>query len=74
MEAPRPLLAETQTHGGMGQAHIRERAYLKPRVTVITIGVEDLKRSLAFYRDGLGLETPGGEELDEDSRPSVSGA
>lgn len=32
---------------------------MKPRVTVITMGVDDLERSLAFYRDGLGLQTPG---------------
>src|SRR5690242_9147449 len=29
------------------------------RVDVITLGVEDLERSLAFYREGLGLESPG---------------
>lgn len=32
---------------------------MKPRVTVITIGVDDLERSLSFYRDGLGLSTDG---------------
>lgn len=32
---------------------------MKPRITVITIGVDDLERSLKFYRDGLGLSTPG---------------
>ena len=32
---------------------------MKPRLTVITLGVADLERSLAFYRDGLGLKTPG---------------
>lgn len=32
---------------------------MKPRITVITLGVDDLDRSLAFYRDGLGLATPG---------------
>lgn len=32
---------------------------MKPRVTVITLGVENLERSLAFYRDGLGLATEG---------------
>ena len=32
---------------------------MKPRVTVITIGVDDLERSLRFYRDGLGLQTEG---------------
>jgi catechol 2,3-dioxygenase-like lactoylglutathione lyase family enzyme len=32
---------------------------MKPRITLITLGVEDLERSLRFYRDGLGLETEG---------------
>ena len=32
---------------------------MKPRVTVITIGVDDLDRSVHFYRDGLGLKTEG---------------
>jgi catechol 2,3-dioxygenase-like lactoylglutathione lyase family enzyme len=32
---------------------------MKPRISVLTIGVDDLARSLAFYRDGLGLATEG---------------
>ncbi len=32
---------------------------MKPRITLITLGVDDLDRSLAFYRDGLGLSTKG---------------
>lgn len=32
---------------------------MRPRITVITVGVDDLERSLRFYRDGLGLPTPG---------------
>jgi len=32
---------------------------VKPRITVITLGVDDLERSLTFYRDGLGLKTDG---------------
>ena len=32
---------------------------MKPRITVITLGVDDLERAVAFYRDGLGLETEG---------------
>ncbi|HLP98634.1 MAG TPA: VOC family protein [Sideroxyarcus sp.] len=32
---------------------------MKPRITVLTLGVDDLHRSLAFYRDGLGLPTQG---------------
>ena len=32
---------------------------MKPRITVVTIGVNDLERALRFYRDGLGLRTEG---------------
>ncbi len=32
---------------------------MKPRITLITIGVDDLERSLRFYRDGLSLKTEG---------------
>ena len=32
---------------------------MKARITVITIGVDDLEKSLRFYRDGLGLKTEG---------------
>src|SRR5437773_3419064 len=32
---------------------------MKPRITVITLGVDDLEKSLVFYRDGLGLPTAG---------------
>ena len=32
---------------------------MKPRIHVITLAVADLDRSLAFYRDGLGLSTEG---------------
>ncbi len=32
---------------------------MKPRVTVITLGVANLDASLTFYRDGLGLPTRG---------------
>jgi catechol 2,3-dioxygenase-like lactoylglutathione lyase family enzyme len=39
---------------------------MKPRLTVLTLGVTDLERSLAFYRDGLGWPTPGiiGQEFE----------
>ena len=38
---------------------------MKPRITVVTIGGDDLERALRFYRDGLGLATEGiiGKEL-----------
>jgi uncharacterized protein len=32
---------------------------MKPRISVLTIGVDDLERSLRFYRDGLGFPSPG---------------
>jgi catechol 2,3-dioxygenase-like lactoylglutathione lyase family enzyme len=32
---------------------------MKPRITIITLSVDDLEKSLAFYRDGLGLPTLG---------------
>lgn len=32
---------------------------MKPRITVITLGVADLEAALSFYRDGLGLPTRG---------------
>jgi len=32
---------------------------MKPRISLITLGVDDLDASLAFYRDGLGLKTDG---------------
>lgn len=32
---------------------------MKPRITVITLGVDDLEASLRFYRDGLGFATDG---------------
>ena len=40
---------------------------MKPRIKVLTLGVSDLERSLAFYRDGMGLPTDGiiGEEFED---------
>jgi len=32
---------------------------MKPRITLLTIGVDDLERAVRFYRDGLGLKTQG---------------
>jgi len=39
---------------------------MKPRVTLITLAVDDLERAVRFYRDGLGLETEGiiGQEFE----------
>jgi catechol 2,3-dioxygenase-like lactoylglutathione lyase family enzyme len=40
--------------------------FMHARITVITLGVENLERAVAFYRDGLGLPTQGivGEEFE----------
>ncbi len=42
---------------------------MRARITVLTLGVDDLERALRFYRDGLGLETPGivGQEFEHGS-------
>lgn len=32
---------------------------MRPRISVLTLGVDDLERAVAFYRDGLGLATEG---------------
>jgi uncharacterized protein len=32
---------------------------MQPRITVLTLGVDDLERAVRFYRDGLGLKTDG---------------
>jgi hypothetical protein len=30
---------------------------MKPKIAMVTLGVSDIARSLAFYRDGLGFST-----------------
>jgi catechol 2,3-dioxygenase-like lactoylglutathione lyase family enzyme len=39
---------------------------MEPRITFITLGVDNLERALTFYRDGLGLPTKGvvGQEFE----------
>ncbi|MCA0147224.1 VOC family protein [Rossellomorea vietnamensis] len=39
---------------------------MKPRITVLTLGVDDLERSLEFYQNGLHLPTEGiiGQEFE----------
>ena len=38
---------------------------MEPRVSLVTLGVSDLKRAVAFYRDGLGWPKSniGGDEV-----------
>lgn len=38
---------------------------MKPKIGLIGLGVEDIARSLAFYRDGLGLSTHNYKEGDD---------
>lgn len=38
---------------------VGETKALKPRISVITLGVDDLENAVRFYRDGLGLPTAG---------------
>lgn len=39
---------------------------MKPRISVLTLGVDNLERAVEFYRDGLGLTTEGivGQEFE----------
>src|SRR4051812_44878933 len=39
---------------------------MKPLITLLTLGVDDLERAVAFYRDGLGFRTKGiiGSEIE----------
>ena len=32
---------------------------MKARITMLTLGVDDLERAMGFYRDGLGFATEG---------------
>ncbi|MCC5809070.1 MAG: VOC family protein [Ectothiorhodospiraceae bacterium] len=40
---------------------------MKPRISLITLAVDDLDRAVRFYRDGLGLKTEGviGQDLED---------
>lgn len=40
-------------------ATVHHVCVMKPCVTLLTLGVESLERSVAFYRDGLGFSTKG---------------
>jgi uncharacterized protein len=35
------------------------RVAMQPMITLVTLGVDDLEKSMRFYRDGLGLATDG---------------
>jgi uncharacterized protein len=40
---------------------------MNPRITLITLGVDNLERAVSFYRDGMGLKTEGivGEQFED---------
>jgi uncharacterized protein len=48
------------------QSRPEDRSVIKARISVITLGVDDLEKSVRFYRDGLGFPTEGivGEEFE----------
>jgi catechol 2,3-dioxygenase-like lactoylglutathione lyase family enzyme len=39
--------------------YVDDNRTMKPRITMLTIGVDDLDRSFAFYAKGLGLPSKG---------------
>ena len=53
------VVAEVTGSRSTGTLCCKTKSSMKPRITVITIGVDDLERLLRFYRDGLGLQTQG---------------
>ena len=50
---------------------------MQPRIHVLTLAVGDLARALAFYREGLGFESPGiigTEFVGDDTHPAGDAA
>ena len=39
------------------KTHVQKTMTMEPRISVITLGVSDLRRSYTFYKDGLGFPT-----------------
>jgi uncharacterized glyoxalase superfamily protein PhnB len=39
--------------------HKKTNSVMEPRFTILTLGVDDIERSLTFYRDGLGFPSQG---------------
>ncbi|WP_426754631.1 VOC family protein [Myxococcus sp. Y35] len=46
---------------------------MRPALHILTLGVDDLSRALAFYRDGLGLSAPELKEGDDHVALSLQG-
>ena len=56
----------THFHAPRVRSSFGRNKLMKSHITVITLGVDDLERALAFYKDGLGLPTKGiiGQEFE----------
>lgn len=54
------MLARAMT--GFAPYVLPREASMEPHITLITLGVSDLARSRAFYRDGLGLPLRAGPD------------
>jgi catechol 2,3-dioxygenase-like lactoylglutathione lyase family enzyme len=39
-----------------------QRPVFEPRISIITLGVSDMKRSIRFYRDGVGFPTKAADD------------
>lgn len=64
-------------HDGNQEGHSDREKQMQPRIHVITLAVSDLDRALEFYRDGLGLDSPGviGTEFaGDDTNPAGAAA
>ena len=46
---------------------------VKPKISIVTLAVDDLERALIFYRDGLGFQTKGivGTEFEGDKKQAA---
>lgn len=56
----------TLQQGFVGRRGRGKVGAMQPRITLVTLGVDDLEASVRFYRDGLGLPTEGivGREIE----------
>jgi catechol 2,3-dioxygenase-like lactoylglutathione lyase family enzyme len=50
-----PAPAQPPVEARLAPDSSKESPAMEPRISMITLGVEDLERSIRFYRDGLGL-------------------
>lgn len=59
LERKRPIEIDDGLVVYVPEPPTERRGSMKPRITVITLGVDDLEGAVGFYRDGLGLPTEG---------------